>query len=117
MTRPQVIDALNFPGYDDKSWTAKQQAMYTDLILINKHELVTDERTLDKTLDDVHELNPETPKVPSLTKPSSLVRECVTRPVSLPSDQRAEATFSRVSGREAFSESLVSASSNKNRAK
>jgi G3E family GTPase len=68
-----VIDALNFPGYDDKSWTAKQQAMYTDLILINKHELVTDERTLDKTLDDVHELNPETPKVP-LTKPSSLVR-------------------------------------------
>jgi G3E family GTPase len=71
MRSPQVIDALNFPGYDDKSWTAKQQAMYTDLILINKHELVTDERTLDKTLDDVHELNPETPKV-TPTKPHSL---------------------------------------------
>jgi G3E family GTPase len=70
----QVIDALNFPGYDDKSWTAKQQAMYTDLILINKHELVTDEHTLDKTLDDVHELNPETPKVKlavSLRHPTS----------------------------------------------
>mmetsp|Transcript_499 Transcript_499/g.874 ORF Transcript_499/g.874 Transcript_499/m.874 type:complete len:362 (-) Transcript_499:178-1263(-) len=58
-----VIDAVNFPGYDDKSYTAKEQCKYTDLILINKHELSPDERTLDKLLDDVHELNPETPKV------------------------------------------------------
>eukprot|EP00959_Pyramimonas_sp_CCMP1952_P234721 4904302-Pyramimonas_sp.AAC.1 len=59
----QVIDAVNFKGYDDKSYTAKEQCKYTDLILINKHELVPDERTLDTVLDDVHELNPETPKV------------------------------------------------------
>eukprot|EP00240_Pyramimonas_obovata_P003736 CAMPEP_0118954810 /NCGR_PEP_ID=MMETSP1169-20130426/58916_1 /TAXON_ID=36882 /ORGANISM="Pyramimonas obovata, Strain CCMP722" /LENGTH=361 /DNA_ID=CAMNT_0006902503 /DNA_START=138 /DNA_END=1223 /DNA_ORIENTATION=- len=58
-----VIDAVNFKGYDDKSYTAKEQCKYTDLILINKHELVPDERTLDTVLDDVHELNPDTPKV------------------------------------------------------
>lgn len=57
-----VIDALNFEGYADKSYTAKIQAQYTDLILINKHEAV-DERTLDQTLDDVYDLNPNTPKV------------------------------------------------------
>lgn len=57
-----VIDAINFEGYADKSYTAKIQAEYTDLILINKHEQV-DERTLDQTLDDVYELNPNTPKV------------------------------------------------------
>ncbi len=57
-----VIDALNFEGYADKSYTAKIQAQYTDLILINKSETV-DERTLDQTLDDVYELNPNTPKV------------------------------------------------------
>ncbi|MFZ6036165.1 MAG: CobW family GTP-binding protein [Patescibacteria group bacterium] len=57
-----VIDAINFEGYADKSFTAKIQAEYTDLILINKHEQV-DERTLDQTLDDVYELNPHTPKV------------------------------------------------------
>ncbi len=57
-----VIDALNFEGYADKSYTAKIQAQYTDLILINKHEEV-DERTLDQTLDDVYDLNPNTPKV------------------------------------------------------
>ncbi|MBI5037945.1 MAG: GTP-binding protein [Candidatus Kerfeldbacteria bacterium] len=57
-----VIDAINFEGYADKSYTAKIQAQYTDLILINKHESV-DERTLDQTLDDVYELNPNTPKV------------------------------------------------------
>ncbi|MDD5252005.1 MAG: GTP-binding protein [Patescibacteria group bacterium] len=57
-----VIDALNFTGYRDKSFTAQHQAKYTDLILINKHELV-DERRLDDVLDDVYELNLETPKV------------------------------------------------------
>lgn len=57
-----VIDAVNFKGYKDKSYTAKLQAEYTDLILINKHELV-DEQKLDKTLDDVYELNPTTPKI------------------------------------------------------
>jgi len=57
-----VIDALNFTGYRDKSFTAKVQAQYTDLILINKHELVS-ERQLEDVLDDVYELNLTTPKV------------------------------------------------------
>lgn len=57
-----VVDALNFSGYEDKSYTARIQSQYTDLILINKHELVPPEK-LDSTLDDVHDLNPSTPKV------------------------------------------------------
>ena len=57
-----VIDALNFQGYEDKSYTAKIQTKFTDLILINKHELVTN-RQLEDVLDDVYELNLDTPKV------------------------------------------------------
>jgi G3E family GTPase len=34
-----VIDAVNFKGYADKSTTAKIQAKFTNLILINKHEV------------------------------------------------------------------------------
>ena len=37
-----VIDAVNFPGYKDKSTTAKIQAKFTNLILINKHEVSQD---------------------------------------------------------------------------
>ena len=36
-----VIDCANFRGYEDTSYTARMQAQYTDLILLNKHELVT----------------------------------------------------------------------------
>lgn len=36
-----VIDCVNFMGYEDTSYTAKMQAQYTDVILLNKHELVT----------------------------------------------------------------------------
>jgi len=57
-----VIDAVNFPGYRDNSYTAKIQAQFTDLILINKHELVSESK-LDHLLDDVYDLNPSTPKV------------------------------------------------------
>jgi len=35
-----VIDCINFRGYEDTSYTAKMQAQYTDIILLNKHELV-----------------------------------------------------------------------------
>ena len=35
-----VIDCVNFIGYEDTSYTAKMQAQYTDVILLNKHELV-----------------------------------------------------------------------------
>lgn len=57
-----VIDAVNFPGYIDKSYTARLSTKFTDLILINKHEQV-DERQLEQVLDDVYDLNSETPKV------------------------------------------------------
>ena len=35
-----VVDCINFRGYEDTSYTAKMQAQYTDVILLNKHELV-----------------------------------------------------------------------------
>ncbi|PVU94816.1 hypothetical protein BB559_002922 [Furculomyces boomerangus] len=57
-----VIDCANFMGYEDTSYTAKLQAQYTDLILLNKVELVT-ERQLDLVIDRVNELNTDTPKV------------------------------------------------------
>jgi G3E family GTPase len=57
-----IIDAKNFTGYRDISYTAKIQAQYTDLILINKHEGLS-EHELDKVLDDVYELNATTPKI------------------------------------------------------
>jgi G3E family GTPase len=57
-----VVDAINFPGYKDKSYTAKMQSEYTDTILINKHEQVS-KQELDDVLDDVYELNPSTPKI------------------------------------------------------
>jgi len=35
-----VVDCVNFRGYEDTSYTAKMQAKYSDVILLNKHELV-----------------------------------------------------------------------------
>ncbi|KAJ7284838.1 CobW/HypB/UreG, nucleotide-binding domain-containing protein [Mycena rebaudengoi] len=57
-----VVDAENFVGYEDTSPTAKMQASYTDIILINKSELVS-ERALDEVLDHLHTLNDLTPKI------------------------------------------------------
>jgi G3E family GTPase len=57
-----VIDAINFTGYINKSFALKMQAKYTDLILINKHEKL-DERTLEQNLDDLYEINLDTPKI------------------------------------------------------
>lgn len=57
-----VIDAKNFKGYIRKSPTLKMQAKYTDLILINKHEDL-DEKTLENNLDDLYEINLDTPKI------------------------------------------------------
>ncbi|KAJ6607369.1 cobW-domain-containing protein [Mycena sp. CBHHK59/15] len=56
-----VVDAENFVGYEDTSPTAKMQASYTDIILINKWELVS-ERALDVVFDHLHTLNDLTPK-------------------------------------------------------
>ncbi|KAI8993352.1 CobW/HypB/UreG, nucleotide-binding domain-containing protein [Pilobolus umbonatus] len=57
-----VIDCENFRGYEDTSYTAKLQAQYTDVILLNKHELVS-ERDLDNVIDHINELNTDTPRV------------------------------------------------------
>ncbi|KAI8802588.1 CobW/HypB/UreG, nucleotide-binding domain-containing protein [Cladochytrium replicatum] len=57
-----VVDCVNFTGYEDTSYTAKMQAKYTDLILLNKHELVS-ERELDIVIDHIDELNEDTPKI------------------------------------------------------
>ncbi|TRM64963.1 cobW-domain-containing protein [Schizophyllum amplum] len=57
-----VIDAENFVGYEDTSPTAKMQASYSDVILINKWEHVS-ERQLDTVFDHLHTLNDLTPKI------------------------------------------------------
>ncbi len=57
-----VVDAENFSGYVDKSPALKMQAKYTDLILINKHENLS-ESDLEQNLDDLYEINLDTPKV------------------------------------------------------
>ncbi|KAF9485260.1 cobW-domain-containing protein [Pholiota conissans] len=57
-----VVDAENFAGYEDDSPTARMQASYSDLILINKWEHVS-ERQLDIVMDHLYTLNDETPKI------------------------------------------------------
>jgi len=57
-----VIDAENFLGYEDTSPTAKMQASYTDLILVNKWEHIS-ERSLENVMDHLHTLNDLTPKI------------------------------------------------------
>jgi len=57
-----VVDCANFRGYEDRSYTAKMQAQYTDLILLNKHEQVA-ERDLDEVIDRINDLNTDTPRI------------------------------------------------------
>ncbi|KAI8887335.1 cobW-domain-containing protein [Backusella circina FSU 941] len=57
-----VIDCENFRGYEDTSYTAKLQAQYTDVILLNKHDSLN-ERQMDDVIDHVNVLNTDTPKV------------------------------------------------------
>ncbi|KDR76393.1 hypothetical protein GALMADRAFT_226086 [Galerina marginata CBS 339.88] len=57
-----VVDAENFVGYEDTSPTAKMQASYSDIILVNKWEHVS-ERALDIVMDHLHTLNDTTPKI------------------------------------------------------
>ncbi|KAI5987174.1 CobW/HypB/UreG, nucleotide-binding domain-containing protein, partial [Pisolithus marmoratus] len=57
-----VIDAENFTGYEDTSPTARMQASYSDLILVNKWEYLED-RALDLVLDHLNTLNDLTPKI------------------------------------------------------
>jgi G3E family GTPase len=57
-----VIDAENFSGYEDTSITARMQAQYTDVLLINKWEHIS-ERALDDVLEHLNTLNELTPKI------------------------------------------------------
>lgn len=58
-----VIDVENWKGYEDTSITAKMQARYTDLIVLNKWELVS-ERRLEDVEDAILDLevDPPTPR-------------------------------------------------------
>lgn len=55
-----VIDVENWKGYEDTSYTAKIQARYTDLIVLNKWELVN-ERRLEDVEDRILELDVDPP--------------------------------------------------------
>jgi G3E family GTPase len=57
-----VIDVENWKGYEDTSYTAKMQARYTDLIVLNKWELVS-ERKLEDVEDAILALEVE-PQIP-----------------------------------------------------
>jgi G3E family GTPase len=59
-----VIDAENWGGYANTSFTAKLQAQQTDLIVINKWEALG-ERAFDLFLDKLGDLDVETPQVKS----------------------------------------------------
>ena len=51
-----VIDVENWKGYEDTSYTAKMQARYTDLMVLNKWELVG-ERRYEDCLDRIGDLD------------------------------------------------------------
>lgn len=59
-----VIDVENWNGYDDTSYTAKLQAKYTDLVVFNKWEGLSDQR-FDICLDRLGDLEVPTPWVKS----------------------------------------------------
>ncbi|PVI01335.1 cobW-domain-containing protein [Periconia macrospinosa] len=61
-----VIDVENWKGYEDTSITAKMQAKYTDIIVLNKWELVS-ERRLEDVEDAILalEVDPPTPRTKS----------------------------------------------------
>lgn len=57
-----VVDCLNFDKIKDKSFVARDQAKYTDLIIFNKAGLVNQDR-LYHVKEEVNDLNPDTVKV------------------------------------------------------
>ena len=59
-----VIDVENWQGYEDTSYTAKMQAQYTDLIVFNKWENVS-ERRYEDCLDRVGDLDLQVANVKS----------------------------------------------------
>ncbi|KAI9652475.1 MAG: hypothetical protein M1831_006744 [Alyxoria varia] len=59
-----VIDVENWQGYSDSSITAKVQARFTDMIILNKWE-AAGERRLDEVLDRLGDLESDTPRIKS----------------------------------------------------
>lgn len=57
-----VIDVENWAGYCDTSYTAKLQARYTDLVVLNKWESV-DARREEEVVDRIRDVNEDTPVV------------------------------------------------------
>lgn len=84
-----VIDVENWAGYSDTSYTAKIQARYTDLVVLNKWEGVGVRRE-DEVMDRIRDVNEDTPVVKSdkgrVSKDvifgvdSSLARELLVKP-------------------------------------
>jgi G3E family GTPase len=60
-----IIDVVNFQGYKDLSLTARRQAQFTDLIVFNKVEMVSQERKL-SVVGFVRELNDTSPIVEAI---------------------------------------------------
>jgi Putative GTPases (G3E family) len=59
-----VVDVENWKGYEDTSYTARLQARYTDLVVLNKWE-GAGERRLDEVLDRLGDLEVDVAKVKS----------------------------------------------------
>ena len=59
-----LIDVMNWKGYEDTSYTARLQARYTDLIVLNKWEEAGEEK-LDTVLDRLGDLEVDVGKVKS----------------------------------------------------
>ena len=59
-----VVDCENFKGYEDTSYTAKLQAAYTDLVVLNKWEDV-DERRVEDVVDSIRGVCEDVPVVRS----------------------------------------------------
>ncbi|KAH7062045.1 CobW domain-containing protein [Macrophomina phaseolina] len=55
-----VVDVENWQGYEDTSYSAKVQAQYTDLIVLNKSELVS-ERRVEDVEDMIRDLELDVP--------------------------------------------------------
>lgn len=68
-----VIDVENWQGYEDASVTAKMQAKYTDLIIMNKWEEVS-ERKLDDVLDRIGDLDLD-PPVPCMKSKRGIIEK------------------------------------------
>ncbi|KAL9054796.1 MAG: hypothetical protein Q9162_003919 [Coniocarpon cinnabarinum] len=71
-----VIDVENWLGYEDTSVTAKMQARYTDLIVLNKWEGVS-ERRLDDVMDRIGDLELDTPTPIVKSQAGRLDRETI----------------------------------------